>query len=377
MVHPARKRRCARWLGIAGGFALIFTPAQSLNAISSSPAVCVGDCSHDGRITIAELVQGVAILLGSAAVEACDEFDADSNARVSVDELILGVAAALNGCPAATAINVSTETACAEVDNVNVALRGSVSSFLIQATHPTYAFDTDNCMPDFTNCEPAAPGYTFSPLDDEVYDDGTTIVRAVRESEWWQPQGMAVTVDEGSPLTDIHRLVLHHKILGAESWPEVLVVYQDGNVRVKPHQRVGSVDPCFGSSVLVGAAEIAPRPVAPVEALRYRSSDGAVLVTYADGGSAVLTGAVDRSAHTLSVAVSYATDRESFATFRSMFVADGRSCVDHVEWIRLGVSTSSPILDFRGGPGSEWFFYRETLSVHNTSAPDIRIKIVE
>ena len=62
-----------------------------------------------------------------------------------------------------------------------------------------------------------------------------------------------------------HRLVLNRKIADAASWPEVLVVYQDGNVRVKPHPPAEVADVCFGSSVIIGpAAEDPQRPYVDV-----------------------------------------------------------------------------------------------------------------
>jgi hypothetical protein len=36
---------------------------------------CVGDCNHDGRLTIDELVTGVTMALGTAPVDRCPDFD--------------------------------------------------------------------------------------------------------------------------------------------------------------------------------------------------------------------------------------------------------------------------------------------------------------
>jgi len=61
-------------------------------------AVCVGDCSHQGLVTVDNLVLGVDIALGSQQVDACAAFDANGDGRVTVDELVAAVGNALHGC---------------------------------------------------------------------------------------------------------------------------------------------------------------------------------------------------------------------------------------------------------------------------------------
>jgi hypothetical protein len=70
---------------------------------------CVGDCNGDGRVAIAELILGVRILLGQAALSECPSFDADMSGTVSIAELVQAVAAALVGCPA-TPVPTSSAT---------------------------------------------------------------------------------------------------------------------------------------------------------------------------------------------------------------------------------------------------------------------------
>jgi DNA-binding beta-propeller fold protein YncE len=59
------------------------------------PGTGAGDCNHDGRVTIDELITGVNIALGSSALADCPSFDTDGDAQVSIDELIQAVTAAL------------------------------------------------------------------------------------------------------------------------------------------------------------------------------------------------------------------------------------------------------------------------------------------
>ena len=57
----------------------------------------VGDCDHDRRVAIGELVRGVRIALGQATLVLCPEFDADRSFSVSIAELIRAVNVALKG----------------------------------------------------------------------------------------------------------------------------------------------------------------------------------------------------------------------------------------------------------------------------------------
>ena len=71
------------------------TPTWTL---TPTPGPCVGDCDHNGRVTVDELVRGVAIALGPDALVSCETFDADHDGRVSVEEIVLAVNAELHGC---------------------------------------------------------------------------------------------------------------------------------------------------------------------------------------------------------------------------------------------------------------------------------------
>jgi hypothetical protein len=60
---------------------------------------CGGDCDGDRRVTISELVRGVAIALGGGDSGVCSALDEDHDAAVSIAELVAAVGNALNGCP--------------------------------------------------------------------------------------------------------------------------------------------------------------------------------------------------------------------------------------------------------------------------------------
>jgi len=65
---------------------------------SPSPVPCLGDCNHDGTVTVDELVGGVNMALGSSPVGTCPAFDNNEDGKVTIDELVEAVNAAINGC---------------------------------------------------------------------------------------------------------------------------------------------------------------------------------------------------------------------------------------------------------------------------------------
>ncbi len=283
------------------------------------------------------------------------------------------------GGPTALAENRSATTLCAEQDNVNIPLSGRARSFVVEATHPTYPVGTDNCAPDFTNCpDDPGPMYSFTPHVYKLLDDGETVVEAVREASWWRPRGMRARVDGGQEESEIHYVRVYRRIAGANEWPQFLVLYMDGNMRLIPQPPVGRTSVCFGSSVIIGPTTVGDRPLAEIASLTYRSSSKTVEISYREGGSAILAlQQVDRQRARVAVTVNYPTDVKPFATFRSMFVADENADVNRVSWTDAdGAQHEAPIMEFPGGEGTMWLCHRTTRSRHNTSAPDIRIRLL-
>ena len=80
--------------------------AQAQGTAASDPAVqmalsaggCVGDCNGGGEVTVDEIIKGVNIALGNAALDTCPQFDADGSGDVTINELIVAVNNALKGC---------------------------------------------------------------------------------------------------------------------------------------------------------------------------------------------------------------------------------------------------------------------------------------
>ncbi len=213
----------------------------------------------------------------------------------------------------------------------------------------------------------------------KLFDDGQTVVEAVRLEAWWRPRGMDVQVDEGQPVADAHYVRIYRNVAGSNEWPQFFVLYMDGNMRLIPHPPEGRNRVCFGSSVIVGPVEVGARPLAEIDRVTYFSATRTMVVTYRTGDTAVPDlGDVSRAAARVTVAVYYPTDERPFAAFRSMFVAEGNADVDHVQWRDAGGAWhDDAIFDYPGGQATEWLFHRATRSRHNTSAPDIRVSLLE
>ena len=62
------------------------------------PVHCPGDCNHDGRVEISELVGAINVSLGSSSLALCLAGDPSGDGETTIDELVRAIAAALNGC---------------------------------------------------------------------------------------------------------------------------------------------------------------------------------------------------------------------------------------------------------------------------------------
>lgn len=276
----------------------------------------------------------------------------------------------------AWAVNLSFEESCAEIDNVIVALYAGfgISEFTITATHPRYWIEPSDfpCFPDWRNCRVDVDG-TVPDSCEKIWDDGETVLEVCRAESWWRgPEGEMGVEVRGKQMQG-HYLRVYRKVADSPSWPQVLVLYADGNIRLKPQPPAHMPDVCFGSSVVVGPVTLGERPFADVRHVSFDPGTSTLDVMYRNGEHATLTMTTNRARTQVVVKIGYNTDSEHpFAVFRSMFVKYGNADVDSVAVGDLSV----PIL---GGwtelPGTSWFFHRKVRSTHNPSAPDIAITL--
>ncbi len=316
--------------------------------------------------------------------------------RTAVGLLTVALVAALaEQAPAGNlveAVNQSNSTTCAELDNGNIPLLTPqpIASYVIEARHPEYEFDVDCHMENFADEndeweENLQKEYEFKdPGRFTIFDNGLTVVVAIRYAKWWRPQGMTA-VSELDTVLDAHYIVVYKKV-APDKYAEVLVLYQDGNVRLKPFPRVDQPprvddpsvrDNVFGSSVIVGPAPISDRPFVEVSAVQYLRDCDSLEIIYRSGESATMRfDSVTRESTRVEVKVNYATPPSvALATLRSMYVADDNADVERVAWVAEdGQSRDQHIMAFSRARGSGFLFKRDTVSTkHNTSAPDIWI----
>lgn len=73
-------------------------PPQSPTLPPTPNVECPGDCDRNGMVTVAELIEGVRMSLGTLSVEHCAALDHSGDGEITVEELIAAVGAALGGC---------------------------------------------------------------------------------------------------------------------------------------------------------------------------------------------------------------------------------------------------------------------------------------
>lgn len=279
--------------------------------------------------------------------------------------------------------NRSYCTTCAEEDNINIPLFTDhrVRHFRVVATHPEYNVGVDNCAADFSGCDSGTSIGTAPANCQPLLDDGINVIKVCTEPDWWLGVNNTMQVRVDNQIMSGHRLIWHRKIQDEASWPEFMVLYQDGNMRLKPHPPSGRADVCFGSSVIIGPAPPATRPYVEIEEVLINPVTLSLDILYRNGEGAWLKLSVDRNQAVAEVKVGYEAS-QPFATLRSMYVSDGKADVDHIE-------TSEGTFSFLSGSpaawttawtaleGPWWFFHRQVRSEHNTSAPDILIEVEE
>jgi len=127
MLHTKRMR----WLRA-------FCCGVGLAAVASTAdGVCIGDCDHNGVVSVDELVRAVNIALNSLPLTDCESLDRDRNHIVSVDELVAAVNAALGGCPPVDTPTASP-TATPTETNTPINQPPVILPALVYRTYPGY-----------------------------------------------------------------------------------------------------------------------------------------------------------------------------------------------------------------------------------------------
>ena len=77
------------------GYGLFFSPG---GVVAFAPA-CAGDCDFDGQVQVGELIRMVRWALGDSEGIGCSSSDLNGDNRPSINEIIIAVRSALEGCP--------------------------------------------------------------------------------------------------------------------------------------------------------------------------------------------------------------------------------------------------------------------------------------
>jgi len=171
----------------------------TVSAILARPvSACVGDCNGDLTVAINELIAGVGVGLGNAHVSACAAIDNNVDDRATIDELVLAVNRALDGCHRGPADQVLFSPQDNQLDTYNLgkeqadlhipSTRGTVNGqvCLLPGGGGNFVLGDDTGQPD------VRPGWgIYSP-------DGTFLKKLTlptRENETKVPDPLGCVVD--------------------------------------------------------------------------------------------------------------------------------------------------------------------------------------
>lgn len=299
----------------------------------------------------------------------------------------VGAASVVRAAPLTVTIDDrSTSTACAEEDNVSIALTGrGITRFTIEALQPAYlaAVSSDVTAPDFTGCtfdgseHPSDPRHRFTPRTRVLHEGPQWRIVGLTLATFWRPQRVPVTLD-GVTTRGIHLLQVFRKVEGRAF--EVIVLYpSDGYWRIKPLPEARFGDGSYGSSLLIGPSDGAPRPAVAIRSVAIRTKPMLSLqVAFANGGGArVGVREVSRARTALDVHLRPASGPgRPFAVLRSMYVTADNADVSEVTWRdeSKAVVQTTPLPLMPSVVATDVRFGRSRPSRHNTSAPDLRFR---
>ena len=228
---------------------------------------------------------------------------------------------------------------------------------------------------DYLKLDKRDEGGESSPIT--VFNNGETIIEAIIIDFWWlYPKGMVIkNLHNNQEWRNITYFRIYRKIPGTNNFSQLFVLYQDGNSRILPFPPNGIDWIPFGSSVIIGpTTSNSVRPYASIIRVNINAISLAMEIHYESGAKATATLQYTATSTTIHVDdISYTTTSLTpFATFRSMWVADGNADVDRVQTSR---NTWHVQYGWQSISASSFKFYRSCVSNHNTLSPDIIIAV--
>lgn len=213
-----------------------------------------------------------------------------------------------------------------------------------------------------------------------MYDDGEHLVEGADIDFWWLiNKTMTVRIlDTGEEFHEADYFRIYSRIpWTGHDFAQIFVIYQDGNIRLLPYPSREFDWIPFGSSVLIGQTDPSlHRPFASIKRIDMIMKQLKLWVYFEDGGYATFQIITNANQTIIEVTnINFVKDRylHPLVTFRSMWVTNGNSDVDHV--IADGQSDNHILSDWHRLEGSSFEFYRKCISKHNTQSPDISIQI--
>jgi hypothetical protein len=211
-----------------------------------------------------------------------------------------------------------------------------------------------------------------------IYKGDDAIVEVVFSDFWWlNPDSMSVHLSNGQTHNNVSYFRIYRPIAWNSGYAQVFVLYQDGNARLLPVPPEGVDWIPFGSSVIIGQTD--PTVVRPYASITDAYIDVNSLVMnlrYKDGGHCKLTLKSSLTETRVVVSDLFMTRNPilfPFTTFRSMYVAEGNSDVDHIKV--NGIYTRHIMDNFDAMMGRNFVFHRKCMSRHLNLSPDIYIDI--
>jgi hypothetical protein len=275
--------------------------------------------------------------------------------------------------------NGSEPVLCAEKDNVTLDFASpDVRSFRIEAVHPAYIgmLARDSFEADWTACDmskdPAHAGEVAAPTRQTLYEEPGLWVVGWRMPTFWRPSTATVRIGDRIE-TGLHLVqVWMIRPMGGE---EVLVFYpQDGYWRIRPLAPEGRAPTAFGTSFLVGPVETDIRPLVRLSDIAFDPKARRFSLSFARGGGAqIAMKEVTTDRHVLDVTLQQAVAGAPFAALRSMYVTEFNNDVARVAVRAPGAAgwREMPVMGFTGGPATDVWAGRTSVSRHNASSPDM------
>ena len=98
-AHPGDHSRIVQLTVSDTVFRRLFPSANSEVAdLRKVTLGCIGDCNHNGRVTVDEIVAMLNRALGNAQVSVCTRGDLNRDGNITIDEILTAVNNALHGC---------------------------------------------------------------------------------------------------------------------------------------------------------------------------------------------------------------------------------------------------------------------------------------